>query len=83
MKSKVSATAIFTVLFLLMYCFQSCESEDKGGNRVSLLQDWTIQAQDTLVFTHLGQTLHIPYKIVDSKGREVAQTGLHIHLSDR
>lgn len=82
MKSKVSATAIFTVLFLLMYCFQSCESEDKGGNRVSLLQDWTIQAQDTLVFTHLGQTLHIPYKIVDSKGREVVPTGLHFPLSD-
>lgn len=78
MKSKITAKLVFIGLTMLTATLSSCESDSSDPQTVKDLKGWTLQAPDTVVFTELNQTVTVPYKVVDKKGREVEASVIHL-----
>ena len=73
MNTKVSVSTLFNGLVVLtaVLC-SSCESDHHGYQVVGERSDLTLLGPDTIVFTELGQSVHLPYKVVDKQGNEVS-----------
>ena len=81
MKRRISIQCLFTAIFMLITLLQRCSSDDSPYQRVLTLEGWRIEMPDTIVFTEIEQTIHIPYRVLDDKCLEVQGTNLSIYTA--